>query len=98
MLPSKLMSALRTCIGVALMVNKRVQNAVLGGNLKNDRITPICFQNKSFNITVIQVYVPTTDAKEAEVDWFYEDLQQLVLTPKKRCPFYHRRLECKSRR
>ena len=85
MLPSKLMSALRTCIGVALMVNKRVQNAVLGGNLKNDRITPICFQNKSFNITVIQVYVPTTDAKEAEVDWFYEDLQGfLEVIPKKK--------------
>ena len=57
------------------------------------------FQGKPFNITVIQVYAPTVDVKEAEVDWFYEDLQDLLeLTPKKRCPFNHRGLECKSRK
>ena len=60
--------------GVALIVNKRDQNAVLGCNLKNNRMTLVCFQGKPFNIMVIQVYAPTTDAEEAEVDWFYEDL------------------------
>ena len=70
--------------GVALLVHKRVQNAVLGCNLKNDRMISVHFQGKPFNITVIQVYAPTTDAKEAEVDQFYEDLQDLLeLTPKK---------------
>ena len=70
--------------GVALIVNKRVQTAVLGCNLKNDRMISICFQGKPFNITVIQVYAPTTDDKEAEVDGFYEDLQDLLeLTPRK---------------
>ena len=54
--------------GVALIVNKRVQNAVIKCNLKNDRMILVCFQGKPFHITVIQVYVPTTDAKEAEVD------------------------------
>ena len=55
------------------------------------------FQDKPFNITVIQVYDPTNNAEEAEVEWFYEDLQDLLeLTPKKRCPFHYRRLECKS--
>ena len=53
--------------GVAIMVHKRVQNAVLGYNLKNDRMISICFQGKLFNITVIQIYAPTTNAKEAEV-------------------------------
>ena len=61
--------------GVALMVNKRVQNAVLGCNLKNDRMISVCFQGKPFNITVIQVYTPTSNAEEAEVEWFYEDIQ-----------------------
>ena len=56
------------------MVNKRVQNAVLGCNLKNDRMISFHFQSKSFNITVIQVYAPTSNAEEAEVEWFYEDL------------------------
>ena len=57
------------------------------------------FQGKPFNITVIQVYDPTTNAKEAEVEWFYEDLQDfLEITPKKECPFHHRGLECKSRK
>ena len=68
--------------GVALIVNRRVQNAVLGCNLKNDRMISVHFQGKSFNITVIQVYAPTTVAEETEVEWFYEDLQDL-LHPKK---------------
>ena len=60
--------------GVAIMVNKRVWNAVLGCSLKNDGMISVCFQGKSFNITVIQVYAPTSNAEEAEVEWFYEDL------------------------
>ena len=64
--------------GVAITVNKRAQNAVLGCNLKNDRMISICFQGKPFNITVIQVYTPTSNAEEAEVEWFYEDLQDLL--------------------
>ena len=70
--------------GVAIMVNKRVRNAVLGCNLKNNRMISVCFQCKPFNITVIQVYAPTSNAEEAEVEWFYEDLQdRLELTPPK---------------
>ena len=61
--------------GVAIIANKRVQNAVFGCNLKNDRMISVHFQCKPFNITVIQVYAPTTDAEEAEVEWFYDDLQ-----------------------
>ena len=61
--------------GVAIMVNKRFQNAVLGCNLKNDRMISVHFQGKPFNITVIQVYAPTRSAEEAEAAWFYEDLQ-----------------------
>ena len=69
---------------VAIMVNKRVRNAVLGCNLKNDRMISIHFQGKPFNITVIQVYAPTSNAEEAEVERFYEDLQDLLeLTSKK---------------
>ena len=64
--------------GVALIVNKRVQNAVLGCNLKNDRMISVCFQGKSFNIMVIQAYAPTSNAEEAEVEWFYEDLQVIL--------------------
>ena len=64
--------------GVALIVNKRVQNAVVGCNLKNDRMISVHFQGKLFNIIVIQVYAPTTDAKEAEVEWFYEDLYDVL--------------------
>ena len=60
--------------GVAIMVNKRVQNAVLGCNLKNDRMISVRFQGKPFNITVIQLYAPTSNTEEAEVGWFYEDL------------------------
>ena len=70
--------------GVAIMVNKRVRNAVLGCNLKNDKMICVCFQGKPFNITVIQVYAPTSNAEEAEVERFYEDLQDLLeLTTKK---------------
>ena len=66
------------------MVNKSVRNAVLGCNLKNDRMISVYFQGKPFNITVIQVYAPTSNAEEAEVERFYEDLQYLLeLTPKK---------------
>ena len=64
--------------GVAIMVNKRVQNAVLGCNLKNDRMISVCFQGKPFSITVIQIYALTSNAKETEVEWFYEDLQDLL--------------------
>ena len=74
--------------GVALIVNKRVQNAVLGCDLKNNRMISVHFQGKSFNITAIQFYTQTTDAKEAEVDRFYENLQHLLeLTPPKKMSF-----------
>ena len=70
--------------GAAIIVNKRVQNAVVGCNLKNDRIISVRFQGKPFNITVIQVYAPTSNTEEAEFEWFYEDLQDLLeLTPQK---------------
>ena len=70
--------------GVAIMVNKRVQNAVLGCNLKNGRMISVHFQGKLFKITVIQVYASTSNAEEAEVEQFYEDLQELLkLTPQK---------------
>ena len=81
------------------MVYKRIRNAVLGCNLKNDRMISVRLQGKQFNIPVIQVYVPTINAEEAEVEWFYDDLEDLLeLTPKKRCPFHYRRLECKSKK
>ena len=64
--------------GVAIMVNKRIWNAVLGCNLKKDRMISVHFQGKPFNITVIQVYAPTSNAEEAEVEWVYEDLQDLL--------------------
>ena len=63
---------------VAIMVNKRVRTAVLGCNLKNDRMISVHFQGKPFNITVIQVYAPISNAEVAEVEWFYEDLQDLL--------------------
>ena len=70
--------------GVAIMVNKRARNAVLGCNLKNDRMISVCFQGKPFSIVVIQAYAPTGNAEEAEVEQVYEDLQDLLeLTPKK---------------
>ena len=69
--------------GVALTVNKRIRKAVLECNLKNDRMMSVRFQGKPFNITVIQVYAPISNAEEAEVEWFYDDLQDLLeLTPK----------------
>ena len=75
--------------GVALTVNKRVWNAVLGCSLKNDRMISVLFQAKSFNIIVIEVYAPTSNAEEAEVEWFYEDLQDLpVLRPKEDVLFF----------
>ena len=71
--------------GVAIIVNKRVQNAVLGCSLKNDRMISVHFQGKPFNIAVIQVYPLTRNVEEAEVEWLYEDLQDLLeLTPPKR--------------
>ena len=60
--------------GVAVMVNNRVQNAVLGCNLKNDRMISVCLQAEPFNVMVIQAYAPTSNTEEAEVEWFYEDL------------------------
>ena len=70
--------------GVALIVNKRVQNAALGCSLKNERMTSVCFQDKWFNIILIQIYALTTNAEEAEVEQFYENLQDLLeLTPQK---------------
>ena len=69
---------------VAIMVNKRVRNAVLGCNLKNDRMISVRFQGKPFNITIIQAYAPTSNTEEAEFEWCYEDLQDLLeLTPRK---------------
>ena len=63
--------------GVAVMVNRRVRNAVLGCSLQNDRMISVHLQGKPFSITIIQVYTPTSKAEEAEVEWFYEDLQDL---------------------
>ena len=82
--------------GIAFMVNKRICNAVPGCNLKNDRMISVRFQGKPFSIMVIQVYALTSNAEEAEVEQFYEDL--LDLSSKKRCPFHFRGLECKSRK
>ena len=64
--------------GVTLIVNKRFQNAVFGHNLKNDRMISVRFQGKPFSITVIQVHAPTTNAEDAEAEWFYEDLKDLL--------------------
>ena len=70
--------------GAAIRVNRRVRNAVLACNLKNNRMISVSFQGKPFNITVIQVYALTSNAKEAEVEWFYEDQKDLLeLTPQK---------------
>ena len=85
--------------GVAIIVNKRLQNAVLGCNLKKDRMISVHFQGKPFNITVIQIYALTTNADEAEIELFDKDLQDLLeLKPKTTCPFHYRGLECKSRK
>ena len=75
--------------GVAIMVNKRVRNAVHGGNLKNNRMISVHFQGKPFNITVIQVYAPTSNAEEVQVEWFYEDLQELLEVVPKRDVLNH---------
>ena len=82
--------------GVAIMVNKRVRNAVLGCNLKNDRVISVHFQGKSFSITVIQVYTPASNAEEAEVLW--RPTRPLRTNTQKRCPSHYRGLECKSRK
>ena len=85
--------------GGAVTENKRVWNAVLGCSLKNDRMISVCFQDKPFSVTVIQVYALINNAEELEVEWFYEDLQDLLeLTPPKRCPFHYKGMECKSRK
>ena len=85
--------------GVAIMVNKRVWNAVLGCNLKNDRMISVRFQGKPFSITVIQAYDPTSNAEEAEVERFYEYLKRPSRTKiQKRHPFHCRGLECESRK
>ena len=73
--------------GVAIIVNKRAQHTILGCNLKNNRMISVRFQGKPFYITVIQVYVPNTNAKEAEVEWFYEDLQDLLALKAKKMSF-----------
>ena len=73
--------------GVAIIVNKRVQNAVLGCNLKNNRMISVRFQGKPFNITVIQVYDLTSNSEEAEIERFYEDLQDLLELTAKKMPF-----------
>ena len=75
--------------GVAIIVNKRVRNAVIGYNLKNDRMISVHFQGKPFKIMTIQVYAPTSKAEEDEVEWFYEDLQDyLELAHRHKCPFH----------
>ena len=73
--------------GIAIIVNKRVQDAVLGYNLKNDRMISVHFQGKPFNITITQVYAPTSNAEEAEVELFYEDLQDLLELTRKMLSF-----------
>ena len=80
------------------MVNRRVRNAVLGCNLKNNRMISVHFKGKPFNITVIQDYAPTSNAEEAEVERFYEGLQDLLELTPKRCSFHYSGLECKSRK
>ena len=87
--------------GIALIVNKTIQNAVLGCNLKNDRMISVHFQDKPFNITVIQVSALSSNTKETEDEWFYEDQQGLLeLTPQKDILFLFqsRGLECKSKK
>ena len=84
--------------GIAIIVKKRILNAVLGCSLKNDRMISVCFQGKPFIITVIQVYTQTINVEEAEVEWFYEELQELLESMEKISPFHYRRLECKSRK
>ena len=88
----------RNLYGVAIRFNRRVQNAALGCKLKKNRVISVSFQGKPFNITIIQVYVPTSNTEEVKVERFYEDPQVLLeLTPPKKCPFHYRGLECKVR-
>ena len=84
--------------GVAIIVNKRVQNAVLGRSLKNNRMISVRFQGNPFNITEIQVYAQISNAEEAEVEWFYQDLQDLLELIPRKDVVHHRGLECKSRK
>ena len=84
--------------GVAIMVNERVQNAVLGCNLKNDRMISVCFQGKPLNITVIQAYAPTSNAEEAELNGSMKPTRPFRTNTQKRRPFHYRGLECKSRK
>ena len=84
--------------GGAIIINKRVRNAVLGCSLINDRMISVPFQGNPLNIMVIQVYTPTSNAEEAEVELFYEDLQDHLELISKRCPFHSRGLERKSRK
>ena len=73
--------------GVAITVNKRLWNAVLGCKLKNDKMISVHFQGKLFKITVIQIYAPTSNTEEAEVEWFYEDLQDLLELTREKMSF-----------
>ena len=84
--------------GVAIMVNKRVQNAVLGCNLKNDRMISVCLQGKPFKLTVIQVYAPTSNAEETKLNSSMKTYKPSRTNTPKRCPFHYRGLECKSRK
>ena len=84
--------------GAAIIVNKRVQNAVLGCSLKNDRMISVHFQGKPFNIIVIQVYALTSNAEEAEVEWLMKPTRPSRTNTPKRCPFHYRGLESKSRK
>ena len=84
--------------GVAIIVNKRVWNAVLGCSLKNDRMISVRFQGKPFNIMVIQVYAPTSNAEEAEQLTLWRPTRPFITNTPKRCPFHYRGLECKSRK
>ena len=84
--------------GAAIIVNKRIWNAVLGCNLQNERMISAGFQGKLFSIMVIQIYSPTRNSEEAEVERFYEDPQDLLGNTQKRCPFHYRGLECKSKK
>ena len=85
--------------GVAIMINKESEMQYLDTISKNDRMISVCFQGKPFYITIILVYAPTNNAEEVEIEWVYEELQDLLeLTPKKRCPFHYRGLKCKRRK
>ena len=84
--------------GVALIVNKKVQNALLGWSLKNDRMISVHFQGKPFNMTIIQVYALTSNAEEADVECCLKTTRPSRTNTQKRCPFHYRGLECKSRK